>query len=90
LQYHQLQQNHQRNISHLNFSKSFQHFVDSFKKGMQNYGAKIYFGPSTYCMKTLHKYSQYFTLRVGVGSGAVRGECVLVGGLKGCYWWKAV
>jgi hypothetical protein len=26
----------------------------------------------------------------GVGSGAVLGECVLVGGLKGCYWWKAV
>jgi hypothetical protein len=27
---------------------------------------------------------------VGVGSGAVRGESVLVGGLKGCYWSKAV
>jgi hypothetical protein len=26
----------------------------------------------------------------GVGSGAVRGECVMVGGLKGCYWWKTV
>jgi hypothetical protein len=26
----------------------------------------------------------------GVGSGAVRGESVLVGGLKGCYWWKTV
>jgi hypothetical protein len=26
----------------------------------------------------------------GVDSGAVRGECVLVGGLKGCYWWKTV
>jgi hypothetical protein len=26
----------------------------------------------------------------GVGSGAVRGESVLVGALKGCYWWKAV
>jgi hypothetical protein len=26
----------------------------------------------------------------GVGSGAVRGECVLVGGLKCCYWWKTV
>jgi hypothetical protein len=23
-----------------------------------------------------------------VGSGAVQGESVLVGGLKGCYWWK--
>jgi hypothetical protein len=27
---------------------------------------------------------------VGVGSGAVRGGSVLVGGLKGCYWWKTV
>jgi len=26
----------------------------------------------------------------GVGSGAVRGESVLVGGLKGCYWSKTV
>jgi hypothetical protein len=26
----------------------------------------------------------------GVGSGAVRGKSVLVGGLKGCYWWKTV
>jgi hypothetical protein len=26
----------------------------------------------------------------GVGSVAVRGESVLVGGLKGCYWWKTV
>jgi hypothetical protein len=30
------------------------------------------------------------SLRGGVGSGAVRGECVLVGGLKGCYWWKTL
>jgi hypothetical protein len=38
-------------------------------------------------------YHQHFTrksLREGVGSGAVRGESVLVGGLKGCYWWKTV
>jgi hypothetical protein len=38
-------------------------------------------------------YSPHFTrksLRGGVGSGAVRRECVLVGGLKGCYWWKTV
>jgi hypothetical protein len=26
----------------------------------------------------------------GGGSGAVRGESLLVGGLKGCYWWKTV
>jgi hypothetical protein len=26
----------------------------------------------------------------GVGSGTVRGECVLAGGQKGCYWWKTV
>jgi hypothetical protein len=26
----------------------------------------------------------------GVGSDAARGESVLVGGLKGCYWWKTV
>jgi hypothetical protein len=26
----------------------------------------------------------------GVGSGAVRGESVLVGGLKGGCWWKTV
>jgi hypothetical protein len=39
------------------------------------------------------RHSPHFTrksLRGGVGSGAVRGECVLVDGLKGCYWWKAV
>jgi hypothetical protein len=30
------------------------------------------------------------SLRGGVGSGAVRGESVLVGVLKGCYWWKTV
>jgi hypothetical protein len=38
-------------------------------------------------------YSPHFTrksLRGDVGSGAVRGESVLVGGLKGCYWWKTV
>jgi hypothetical protein len=26
----------------------------------------------------------------GGGSGAVRGKRLLVGGLKGCYWWKIV
>jgi hypothetical protein len=26
----------------------------------------------------------------GGGSGSVRGESLLVGGLKGCYWWKTV
>jgi hypothetical protein len=26
----------------------------------------------------------------GGGSGAVRGESLLVGELKGCYWWKTV
>jgi hypothetical protein len=26
----------------------------------------------------------------GVGSGAVQGESLLVGELKGCYWWKTV
>jgi hypothetical protein len=30
------------------------------------------------------------SLRGGVSSGAVWGESVLVGGLKGCYWWKTV
>jgi hypothetical protein len=38
-------------------------------------------------------YSPHFTrksLREGVGSGVVRGESVLVDGLKGCYWWKTV
>jgi hypothetical protein len=37
-------------------------------------------------------YSPHFrrkSLR-GVGSSAVRGESVLVGGLKCCYWWKTV
>jgi hypothetical protein len=39
------------------------------------------------------RYSPHFTrksLRGGVGSGVVRGECVLVGWLKGYYWWKTV
>jgi hypothetical protein len=38
-------------------------------------------------------YSPHFrrkSLWGGVGSGAVRGESVLVGGLKGCYWSKTV
>jgi hypothetical protein len=26
----------------------------------------------------------------GGGSGAVMGESLLLGGLKGCYWWKTV
>jgi hypothetical protein len=40
-----------------------------------------------------NEYSPYFTrksLRSGVDSGAVRGESVLMGGLKGSYWWKTV
>jgi hypothetical protein len=39
------------------------------------------------------KYSPHFTrksLRGCVRSGALRGGCVMVGGLKGCYWWKTV
>jgi hypothetical protein len=28
--------------------------------------------------------------KVPAGSGAVRGESVLLGGLQGCYWWKTV
>jgi hypothetical protein len=38
-------------------------------------------------------YSPHFrrkSLWVSVGSGAVRGESVLVGGLKGCYWSNTV
>jgi hypothetical protein len=42
-------------------------------------------------------YSPHFTRKslpdwggVVVGSGAVRGESVRVGGIKGCYWWKTV
>jgi hypothetical protein len=45
------------------------------------------------CCVVLCRYSPHFTrksLRGGVGSGAVLGESVLVGGLKGCYWWKTV
>jgi hypothetical protein len=42
---------------------------------------------------SIWQYSPHFTrksLRGVVGSGAVRGESVLAGGLKGCYWWKSV
>jgi hypothetical protein len=42
---------------------------------------------------TRSTYSPHFkrkSLRGGVGSGAVRGESILVGGLNGCYWWKTV
>jgi hypothetical protein len=40
-------------------------------------------------------YSPHFTRKSlrgegGVGSGAVRGESVVLGGLKDCYWWKTV
>jgi hypothetical protein len=35
-------------------------------------------------------YDLVQSLRGGVDSGAVQGESVLVGGLKGCYWWKPV
>jgi hypothetical protein len=43
-------------------------------------------------MKHTVQSAYYETVPAGgeVGSGAVRGECVLVGGLKGCYWWKTV
>jgi hypothetical protein len=40
-----------------------------------------------YCYSPLFRRK---SLRGGVGSGAVRGESVLVCGLKGCYWWKTV
>jgi hypothetical protein len=44
-------------------------------------------------MLTTHSLQSAFHEKVraeGVGSGAVRGESVLVGELKGCYWWKTV
>jgi hypothetical protein len=43
--------------------------------------------------RSVGRYSPHFkrkSLRGGVGSGAVRGESLLVGGLKGCYWSKTV